>query len=127
MNESRRQKKVARLIKEILGPLFIESIQDSHSGLITITRVEMSKDLKNAFVYVSATSPKTETVDILNEKKGYLRKAIASKTKLKYNPKLIFSLDPILAQEERIDELLNNLKINGYRSRRSNQEQDPRE
>lgn len=127
MNESRRQKKVARLIKEILGPLLIESIQDSHSGLITITRVEMSKDLKKAFVYISATPPDMSSVKVLEENKGYLRKAIASQTKLKYNPMLIFSFDPVLAQEKRIDELLKNLDKNGQRNRRTDQEQDPRE
>jgi ribosome-binding factor A len=127
MNESRRQKKVARLIKEILGPLLIESIQDSHSGLITITRVEMSKDLKKAFVYIRETSPKADNADILNQRKGYLRKAIASKTKLKYNPMLIFSLDPILAQEERIDQLLKDLEKNGNRNHRTDQDQDPSE
>ena len=120
-----RQKKVARLIKETLGSLLIEFIQDSHSGLITITRVEMSKDLKKAFVYVSAISPKTDAVDVLNGKKGYLRKSIALKTKLKYNPMLIFSLDPILAQEERIDELLKGLKNDERRNHRTDQEQDP--
>lgn len=124
MNESRRQKKVARLIKEVLGQLLIEFIQDSRSGLITITRVEMSKDLKKAFVYVSGTSPGNNITDALNEKKGYLRKSIATKTNLKYNPMLIFSYDPILSHEERIDKILNGLLKDEKRHYRTDQEQD---
>jgi ribosome-binding factor A len=114
MEESRRQKRVSHLIKEELSRLVIEAFQDSSSGLITITRVSMSKDLKIAHVYLSVLgqSPKQEILDLLNERKGYLRKAVASKTKLKYNPMLIFSLDDSFEYEDRIQEIMKTLKKN---------------
>ena len=85
----------------------------------------MSRDLKKAYVYFSGTSPEKDITDVLNEKKGYLRKSIASTTNLKYNPMLIFSYDPIPDYEKRIDELLNSLKKNEKRRHRTDQEQDP--
>jgi ribosome-binding factor A len=114
MQESRRQKRVSNLIKEELSRLVIESFQDSTSGLITITHVSMSKDLKNAHVYLSVIghSPKQEILDLLNERQGYLRKAVASKTKLKYNPLLIFSLDDSFEYEERIQNVIKTLNKN---------------
>ena len=114
MQESRRQKRVSNLIKEELSRLLIESFQDSTSGLITVTHVSMSKDLKNAHVYLSILghSPKQEVLDLINERKGYLRKTIASKTKLKYNPMLIFSLDDSFDYEERIQEVMKMLNKN---------------
>jgi ribosome-binding factor A len=114
LEESRRQKRVSNLIKEELGRLIIESLQDSTSGLITITRVSMSKDLKNAHVYLSILGefPKQDILDLINKRKSYLRKAIASKIKLKYNPMLIFSLDDSFEYEERIHKILNALKKN---------------
>ena len=114
MQESRRQKRVSNLIKEELSRLVIESIQDSTSGLITITRVSMSKDLRNAHVYLSVLghSPKQEILDLINERKGHLRKAVASHTKLKYNPMLIFSLDDSFEVEERIQEVMKTLNKN---------------
>ncbi len=114
MQESRRQKRVSNLIKEELSRLIIESFQDSTSGLITITHVSMSKDLKNAHVYLSVIghSPKQEILDLLNERQGYLRKAVASKTKLKYNPMLIFSLDDSFEYEERIQNVIKTLNKN---------------
>jgi len=114
MQESRRQKRVSNLIKEELSRLLIESFQDSTSGLITVTHVSMSKDLKNAHVYLSILghSPKQEVLDLINERKGYLRKTIASKTKLKYNPMLIFSLDDSFDYEERIQEVMKTLNKN---------------
>jgi ribosome-binding factor A len=114
MQESRRQKRVSNLIKETLSRLIIESFQDSSSGLITITHVSMSKDLKNAHVYLSILghSSKQEILDLINEKKGYLRKVIASQIKLKYNPMLIFSLDESFEYDEKIQKIIKTLNKN---------------
>ncbi|MFC2169441.1 30S ribosome-binding factor RbfA [Acidobacteriota bacterium] len=115
MNESRRQKRVANLIREELGRILIEFFQGSSSGIITITRIEMSKDLKTANIYFSFLGNVTheEILEFLNSRKGYLRKSIASKVKLKYNPLLFFAFDPNIAQEEKIDKLIENIKENG--------------
>ena len=114
MNTTRRQKRVASLIKEELSRLLIEGIQDSSSGLITITRVETTPDLKTAHIYLSifGSEQKETTLELLDKKKGYLRKSIASKIKLKYNPMLIFSFDPSPDYEEKIDKLLENIRKN---------------
>jgi len=114
MNESRRQKRVSSLIKEELSSLFLEIRQDSFPGLVTITRVEMSKDLKTAHVYLSlyGFKEKEKVLDSLESRKGFFRKAIASRTKLKYNPMLIFYLDKSPEYEERIDKIIEDLKKN---------------
>ena len=112
MSESLRQKKVASLIKETLSRLLIETFQDSSSGLITITKVEMTPDLRTSHVYLSLFSQGMDEslMEMLEKRKGYLRKSIASQTKLKYNPMLIFSVDPSSMYEEKIDKLLKRLK-----------------
>ena len=109
MTESRRQKRVGSLIMEALSRLLIEDLQDPSIGLITVTRVEMSSDLKSARVYISAfgDGEKETIIDNLNERKGYLRKSIASKINLKYNPMLNFFFDPTSDYEKRIDELID--------------------
>jgi ribosome-binding factor A len=115
MEQSRRQKRVSNLIKGELSRLVIEDFQEvTTEGLITITHVSMSKDLKNAHVYLSilGEDPKQEILDLFNERKGYLRKAIASKIKLKYNPMLIFSLDDSFEYEEKIQRVMKTLKKN---------------
>ena len=109
---TRRQEKVASLIKEELSHLLVEEMQDSSSGLITITRVEMNPDLKTAHIYLSifGGEQKETILELLDNKKGYLRKSIASKVKLKYNPLLIFSFDLSPDYEARIDKLLENIR-----------------
>lgn len=112
MTESLRQKKVASLIKETLSHLLIESIQDSSSSLITVSKVEMTPDLKTAHVYLSCFSQETDQaiLEKLESRKGYLRRSIASRTNLKYNPMLFFLIDPTRAYEENIDKILERLK-----------------
>ncbi|HUU51761.1 MAG TPA: 30S ribosome-binding factor RbfA [Candidatus Heimdallarchaeota archaeon] len=113
MEESRRQKKVSSLIKEVLSQILIDTVRDTfESSLITITRLEITKDLKTAHVYLSLFGKEQEEqiLEVLNERMGYFRKHIASRTNLKYNPMLIFSYDPILSYEEKIDALLEKLK-----------------
>jgi ribosome-binding factor A len=112
LQESRRQKRVSSVIRAELSRLFVESLQDVTSSLITITHVSMSRDLKAAYIYLSilGNSPKEEILELINTRKGHFRKVIASKTKLKYNPMLFFSLDERFDIEERIDEVIKKLK-----------------
>ena len=112
MNVTRRQKRVGSLIKEEVSRLLIELIQNSSSGFITVTKVEMSNDLKTAYIYFSVfgSEQKEIILELLEARKGYLRKSIASKVKLKYNPMLIFSLDPSIEYEEKIDKALEKIK-----------------
>jgi len=111
---SRRQKRVSSLIKEELSRLLIEEFQNMYSGIITVTQIEMSPDLKTAYIYISfyGEEKKEEILERLEKKKGYLRKSIASRVKLKYNPKLIFSIDRTAEYEEKIEKLMKIIKKN---------------
>lgn len=121
MNESLRQKKVASLIKETLSPLLQRLGSESDSDLISVTRVSMTKDLQTAHVYISVfgEADKDAVLSDIDKKRGWLRKSVASRIKLKYNPKLIFSLDMTSDLEERIDELLKDVQKENKRPNRS--------
>lgn len=114
MNQSRRQKRVASLIQEALSRILIQEVQDSSSGLITITRVDVTADLKVARIGLSSYGQvdKRGFLLSLEKRKGHLRKALASEIKLKYNPSLIFTLDETPEYEKRLDELLEKAKGN---------------
>jgi ribosome-binding factor A len=111
MESSRRPKRVANLIKEALGRILLREFQGG-SGLITVTRVEMTADLQTARVYLSFFGGirEDEVLELIEKRKGYLRKSIASEVKLKYNPHLIFVRDPAPEFERRLDALMENLK-----------------
>jgi ribosome-binding factor A len=111
MDGDRRPKRVAHLIQETLSRVFLEEFQ-GESGLITVTRVEMTSDLQTAHVYLSLFGTQQEEAlwERLEKSKGYLRRSIASGVKLRYNPRLVFHRDPTPELESRIDRLIERLK-----------------
>jgi ribosome-binding factor A len=100
------------MIKESLSRVLVREIQDSSSGIITLTRVETSPDLKTAHIYLSIFGEvdRDALLAMLEKRKGHLRKYVASEVKLKYNPDLIFCLDPTPEYESRIDRLIEQLR-----------------
>lgn len=112
--ESRRQKQVSSVIKENLGRQILETFRDSINSLVTISKVEMTKDLKKAYIYLSFFGQEDKNLILakIKDKSGFLRKMVASSTKLKYNPQLIFFLDSSLENEEKIDRLFKFINKN---------------
>jgi ribosome-binding factor A len=110
--KSFRTRRVAELIRTELSRLLITDFQDPASGLLTVTRVEMTPDLLTARVFLSvfgAADPAAQ-LDRLERSRGALRRALASRIKLKYNPELFFALDPGPEHQDRIDRLIEETK-----------------
>lgn len=107
-----RSRRVAELIQAELGRLMIREFQDSTTGFVTVTRVEVTADLLNARVYVSVFgSPDPEAfLERLEKSKGRIRKTLAARIKLKYNPALFFSLDPGPEYASKIEQLIERTK-----------------
>ncbi len=109
-----RTHRVAELIKAEVGRLLIGEFQDPGTGLLTVTRVELTADLQTARIFISSFGGDKEGVlDRLNRGKGVVRKILASRVNLKYNPQLIFALDPGADHEERIGRLIESTKSRG--------------
>jgi ribosome-binding factor A len=110
-----RPRRVAELVQAELGRLLIEEFQEAGSGFLAVTRVEMTPDLLTARVFLSVFG--TDDPDALlarvQRSTGYIRHALASRVKLKYNPQLFFALDPGPAHEAKIDRLIEESKKHG--------------
>jgi ribosome-binding factor A len=107
-----RTRRVAELIQEELGRLLIRDFQDASSGLLTVTAVEVTSDLLTARVLLSVFGNRDPEalLERLEKSKGALRKALASRIKLKYNPQLFFVLDRSPELQDRIDRLIDKVR-----------------
>ena len=107
-DESRRQKRIGSLLQEALSRIVIEELHEITGALVTVTRVDVPADLKTARVYVSifGGGDPAPVFAHLEKRTGPLRKRLAAAVKLKYNPQLIFRLDPGADMNDRIDRLL---------------------
>ncbi len=107
-----RLEKIAELIKEELSLIFLYKIQDPSLGMLTVTSVKVTPDLKNARVYISILEKenKEEKINKLNKIKGYIRGQLASKVNhLRNIPDLDFYLDDTLDYVEKIENIFKKI------------------
>ncbi len=100
-----RQEKVNSLLKDLAASFLSKKTADV---LITITRIEMSKNLKSAKIFISIfpENKEKETLIWLNGEKNELRKFIGSQIKMKFLPSLEFEIDKEEKSRKRIEEIL---------------------
>jgi ribosome-binding factor A len=110
---SYRIDKVERLIKEEVSLIFLQKLQNSDFGFLTVTNVKVSPDLKQAKIYISVfEKEKRELVlDRIQPKIGFIRSELAHRIRIKFTPELKFFLDDSLDYVEKIEGLIE--KIHG--------------
>ena len=104
-----RTDKVAEEIKHRMNSAMSRDIMDLNGGLITISKVIMSPDLKLAKIYVSFLGNK-EPIDTLieriNERKKHIRFLLGKQLSLKYVPDIIFYYDDTMDYADKINNCL---------------------
>jgi ribosome-binding factor A len=107
-----RTDRVSSLLKEEIGAFFSREFRDSSTGLITVTDVHMSPDLKLAKIYVSVfgtSEVKQKTMEALEERKSEIRSFLGSHVRMKFTPSIAFYLDETLDRVEHIEQLLRKI------------------
>ena len=99
------------LKKEISNIISLESKNPHLTGLISVTNVKTTPDLRFAKVYVSMINEKSkkENLKILKQSSGYIRSEVARRVNLRITPELIFEFDDSLEYGSRIDEILKDI------------------
>lgn len=111
--EGKRSGKVADLIQREISEMLLKTLKDPRIGFVTITRVAVSEDCRLAKVYFSVTGTLAErkrSTEGLNSAKGYVRKELGRRMRLKYTPEIMFQFDPSIEYAIHIGEVLHQLK-----------------
>jgi ribosome-binding factor A len=109
---TRRQQRVADRVREELADLLERRIEDPRLHGLTITSVEVTQDLKQAFIYVSSlagVAGSQEALAGLEHAKKFFRHELASRIDLRIVPELVFRWDASLETGERISRILDEL------------------
>lgn len=127
MGDGRRVARVEREVQSVISTFIIQRLQRELPGLITVSRVQIPADLRQARVWVSLLQTNVEdlnkasegkvlkeAVSILQEWAIDIQKEIGTKLDMKYLPKLTFfpdeSTDKILKIEKLISDITKNSK-----------------
>jgi len=115
-NENRLNRINEELRKEISQIISFELKNPDATGLISITKVKITPDLKYAKVYVSLLNSKNEdkTIEALKNSAGFIRSLIAKRINLRVTPELVFEKDDSMEYGMKIDSIIK--KINEQQS-----------
>ena len=107
-----RQLRVAESIKKVISEIFSQKRIDAKiivDSFITVSRVKVSPDLKNASVYISVfqASNADELITQLNRLSSKFRAILNQEMKLRYSPQILFRHDDTLEEVSRIQELID--------------------
>lgn len=91
-----RARRVGELLQRELAQLTQEELNDPRVGLVTVSHVEVSPDLRHAKVYVTILAEEKdiqEQIKILNKAAGFLQHGLSQRVKLRVIPRLQFVYD----------------------------------
>ena len=109
--------RIQRINEDMLRELssLLRNIKDPRlgRGMVSVTAVDTSADLRYAHIFLSVYGLESEKEFMkgLKSASGYLRRELGHSLHLRYTPELVFELDKSIERGTRINSLLNDLNI----------------
>lgn len=108
----KRAERVADVIKNELSILLLQKVRDPKLKDVSISRVELSDDLRHAKIYYSSL-PGGEAIAVigksLGKAKGFMRSHLAKTLNLRFTPELHFWYDETVEKVAEMEKLLSDL------------------
>ena len=108
---TRRTDRVADAIQEEIAQLLLREIKDPRIGMITLTGVRVSPDLRHARVLFSVLGEqerRDEALAGLRSAAGFIRAQLARRLNIRVSPEIVFEADTSLEEAERVSRLLKD-------------------
>jgi ribosome-binding factor A len=109
---SRRVLKAAEAIREVVSMAILTDLRDPRIEGVTVTRVEVSPDMRQAKVHVSIMGSEAQQklcLHGLRSSAGYLQSKISDRIDTRYTPRLQFALDEGVKKSLEISRMLSDL------------------
>ena len=108
-----RTQRVGQLLKEEISRLIRREVKDSRVEMVTVTDVEVTRDLKYADVYVQIRGDdetKGQVIEGLESAAGFIRTRLGRELHIRRIPEIRFEIDRSQERAARINELLEQVK-----------------
>ena len=115
MSQGSRPTRVADQLRAEIALLIARELHDPGIGFVTLTRVQVSPDIQQARVYYTTLGDekaRRNSAAALDRAMPFLRRQIGSRLRLKRVPELKFVYDDSIAGQDRIEQLLNEIRAN---------------
>jgi len=101
-------------LKEEISKIIDQEIHDPNfTGLVSVSKVKTTPDLRYARVFVTMIGCKSqkENLAILKKSSGYIRTLIAKRVNLRLTPELVFEFDESIEYGAKIDKILKDMNL----------------
>ena len=108
-----RQERIAEAIRQEASLIIHDKLKDPRLGFVTISRVEVTRDLRYAKIFFSVLGDEDaykKTKVALDSALGFVRKLVAQRLNLRLAPEIAFYEDRSTEYSVRIEEVLNEIK-----------------
>ena len=108
-----RSERVEGQLKKEISRILLEDLKDPRIGFVTITRIDLTKNLRYARIYFSILGDddaKEESLAGIKSSIGYIRKLIAERMNLRYVPELYFKLDNSIEYSINLEKTFERIK-----------------
>ena len=115
MSDKNRMNRIDEQLKEEISKIIDQEIHDPNfTGLVSVSKVKTTPDLRYARVFVTMIGCKSqkENLAILKKSSGYIRTLIAKRVNLRITPELVFEFDESIEYGARIDKILKDMNLN---------------
>ncbi len=108
----RRAQRAGRLIQEEISKIIQRELKDPRIGFVTITGVDVTDDLRYAKVFITVLKreERERTLEGLEHAKGFIRREIGQRIKMKFTPEIEFRFDETIERGAHIEEVIRKIK-----------------
>jgi ribosome-binding factor A len=109
----KRTDRVGDQIRMEIADILMRRVKDPRVGFVTVTAVDVTADLRQAWVYVTVLQQgpqEVETLAVLARAEGFIRSELGRRLKLRYIPALTFVKDTSLDRVQRVMTLLDQVR-----------------
>ena len=118
MTGFKRTDRVSDQIRMEIADILMRKVKDPRVGFVTVTAVDVTADLKQAWVYVTvlqqgaqeAGPQESATLEALSRAEGFIRGELGRRLKLRYVPTLTFAKDTSVDRVSRVMSLLDQVQ-----------------
>ena len=108
-----RSDRVGALLQGAISELLLRDVKDPRIGMVTVTGVKLSPDLKHARVFVSTVgdaAARTRMLAGLASARPYLQSQAGRRLGLRFTPELRFEIDNSVDAADRLERLLRSVE-----------------
>ena len=107
----RRAQRAGRLIQEEISKIIQRELKDPRIGFVTVTGVDVTDDLRyvKVFITVLKRENKGKTLKGLERAKGFIRREIGQRIKMRFTPEIEFRFDEAVEHGAHIEEILRKI------------------